>query len=88
MPQASRSQGGTTSTGVAQGRVTVQLPKETADALDRIAKAMSDEVFKVAHVRVDIARPDVVRSLAQTYESIRAEAAAESAAESAGEGGA
>lgn len=79
MPQPSSRTAGQTSTSPAQSRVTVQLPKDTADALDRIGKLMSDDVFKHAKVRIDIARPDVVRSLAQTYESIRAEADAESA---------
>lgn len=85
MPAAKQSQSTTDNTSVAQGRFTVQLPAELGKTLDRIGATMSDAVFQVAGVRVEMSRPQVIASLVATAEAVQAEQASE-AAETAADG--
>lgn len=84
MPAPKGNTGATTATSTAQGRFTIQLPGDLGARLDAIGKTMSDSVFVAARVRVDISRPDVIKSLVATYEAVTAEAAAEAAADDTG----
>lgn len=84
MPRESGSTGATATTSAAQGRFTVQLSSETGKELDTIGERMGEAVFKAAGVRVELSRPDVIRSLVATAKAVQAEQDAETGGDKSG----
>lgn len=74
---ASSKNGGTDTTTVAQGRITVALPAEFGPVIDKLQATIGDQLFAVSGVRVELTRAQIVQSCITTAASVAADMASE-----------